>query len=280
MVKSPKYRLYPVDEPCPCESGLIYDDCCKSKAFKYELDSRNNVVRSVKIPDELVLMLQKQESDFKGKFGRKPGRHDRIFLETYKRSPDQFDEDFKNAALESGLDRAKVYASWKTGLLPTTGRLDIFTELELDEWTSAVDEYYQLEEDGVDISNFKMAAISGRQIDVDVYTVLFRYMSRFVHPNVDMIGRNFSQEKGFSIHFEHNPFEGLIISSFTALLLFSEMSKLNCFRKIQRRDARFLAKRIAKALKKLGSGSIEIFSGPFVCLKAKVDDIVIELDGA
>jgi hypothetical protein len=103
-------------------------------------------------------------------------------------------------------------------------------------------------------------------------------MSRFVHPNVDAIERNFSREEGFSIHFEVNPFEGLVVSSFITLLLFFEITKLDCLRKIQRRDARFLAKKLAGALKKMEAGSIKIFSGPFVCLKDKVDDIVAELE--
>jgi hypothetical protein len=318
--------------------------------------------------------------------------------------------------LASGLDRAKVYATWKTGLVPTTETLNIFTDMELEEWRDAVDEFYELQEKGidplysgpkfskrdnaafvelirlvnraplilasildrgpavtlapsgffrmlfasqalfflkkyctamnldgfdggidicrsvyeaylrisylrhspqsseifialasvhggayefrkkgsrtnfnvlverstgksisVDVSNYKMAEASGEQIDLDVYSALFRYMSGFVHPNVDSVARHFSPQEGFSIHFEANPFEGLIVSSFVTLLIFFEISELSCIRSIQRRDARFLAKKLAKGMMKIRAGSIDIFPGQFVCLKAKIDEIVLQL---
>ena len=105
-------------------------------------------------------------------------------------------------------------------------------------------------------------------------------MSGFVHPNVDRISRNFSLEEGFFIHFESNPFDGLIVVSFVTLLLFFEISKLSCIRAVQRRDARFIAKKITKVMKSFETGSIDIFAGQFACLRTKVHEMAGKLRAA
>jgi hypothetical protein len=128
----------------------------------------------------------------------------------------------------------------------------------------------------VNLSNHKMASASGKRLDVDVYAILFRYMSKFVDPNVDTLNKHFSEETGFAIHVDDNPFEGLLICSFVLILLFSELSQLNCFSVTQKRDARFACKKIARILLSIESQDIQVFPGTFACVKEKVKDAIQE----
>jgi hypothetical protein len=98
-------------------------------------------------------ILSKQEKDFRKQFGRKPTRGDRIFFQALEKPHEHMQEAFKEAGLASGVDRAKVYASWKTGLIITTDRLDLFTDSELDEFRAAAEEYDQLVAKGIDPFN-------------------------------------------------------------------------------------------------------------------------------
>jgi hypothetical protein len=132
----------------------------------------------------------------------------------------------------------------------------------------------------LNLSNYRMASASNKEIDADVYAVLFRHLSQSVHPNVDTLHRYFSEEEGFAIHVETNPFEGLIIFSFVVVLLFAELAQLQFFKKIQRRDAGFEAKKMANLISALNSGGLEIFPGTFGCLKDKLKDAVMEAKSA
>jgi hypothetical protein len=132
----------------------------------------------------------------------------------------------------------------------------------------------------VRISNYKMASASGKKIDSDVYSVLFRYMSTFVHPNVDSWDRYFYRETGFRIHFEDNPFEGLFVCVFVLILLFSEIAQLTVLRQLQRRDARFICKRLASSMQLMEGGGAQIFAGRFSCVKEKMSDAVREAAAA
>jgi hypothetical protein len=129
----------------------------------------------------------------------------------------------------------------------------------------------------VDVSNYRMASASQKQIDLDVYSVLFRHMSKFVHPNVDSLHQNFSLNEGFRIHFDDNPFEGALICASMLVLLFSELGQMSCLRKQQCRDARFFAKKASKAILGTESDTVTIFPGDFKCIKDKLHDAMQEI---
>ena len=84
---------------------------------------------------------------------------------------------------------------------------------------------------------------------------------------------------GFSIFVDDNPFEGALICSFVSLLLFAELAQLGVLSKIQRRDARFQAKQLAKILRTMETESLKVFAGGFLCLKQKIEDAEIEIAG-
>jgi hypothetical protein len=129
----------------------------------------------------------------------------------------------------------------------------------------------------VDISNRQMVEASRKEIDTVVYSVLFRHLSSFVHPNVDSIHRNFSLNEGFRIHFDDNPFEGALVCASMMVLLFSELAQMSCLRKEKRRDARVFAKRIAEVIFLTETDRVTIFPGDFECLREKLRDAVMEI---
>jgi hypothetical protein len=146
-----KFRPYPLAEPCPCGSSLTYAACCHSKSFKFELDARNNVVRTVPIPRFLIRQLKQQEKEFKDCFGRKPSKGDRVFFRQFdESSEDHYWDTMIETALSVGVPTATVYAMQKTGLTPVEGLLDRFTQLELDEFEEAAKEYEALKKKGID----------------------------------------------------------------------------------------------------------------------------------
>jgi hypothetical protein len=151
-ISSKKHKLRPLPDgfPCPCGSMIPYAKCCKSKAFKYQLNSKNEVIRSVRIHPKLKPLLLRQKREFNKLFGRKPGKDDRVFFQDFQKSPEQMGEDLREAALSAGIEPAKVYAMWKTGLIVTSDRLNLFTDLELDEYRSAAEEYDDLTAQGID----------------------------------------------------------------------------------------------------------------------------------
>lgn len=408
-------KPYPPDRECPCDSGMMYRNCCHKKAFKFELAENGDVIRSDKISPQLRRVLLQQKKEFREKFGRNPGKGDLVFYQQLTTTPEEFDDAFKDAALSAGIEPAKVYAAIKLGFIPVEDRLDHFSDVDLQEWTEAVEEYGELVAAGtdpfneadqsipnqatfvelirlisdaplilasilnarvgrtlepaafyqmifcsqglyflkrfcsamrlddfdgalylcraiyeaiirirflrfdpsgaeiflavsfvgngsfeykrgggktnwsvvediknkksirVDISNRRMVSASGKQIDLDVYLVLFRHLSSFVHPNLDSILRNFSLKDGFKIHFYDNPFEGALICASMLVLLFSELSQLSFLRQQQRRDARVFSKKTAKVIFGTETDHIKIFPGDFECLKEKLNDAMHEI---
>src|ERR1700726_1588884 len=120
--KAHKPRPFPRNRPCPCGSGKLYRDCCISKAFKFGLNKKNEVVRSVPIHPKLDILLRKLLKEFKNDFGRSPGKRDLVMYDAFFRSPpEEMREKMKQAALDAGVAPPVVYATWKTGLIVSEG---------------------------------------------------------------------------------------------------------------------------------------------------------------
>jgi hypothetical protein len=128
----------------------------------------------------------------------------------------------------------------------------------------------------VNVSNYKMVLSSRDMSDVDVYRILFRRLSRSIHPNVENIGQKFSVEKGFVLFAESNPFDGLLLAAFVVVLLFDEISRLTSLREVQRRDARFILKKIVRAVNAIESRSLQIFPDEFACLEDKMRSVALD----
>jgi hypothetical protein len=105
---------------------------------------------------ETAEIIAEQKKLFREQFGREPGPDDPLFFEPRVAVPqflsnESTDEVWKSllqAAGDSGIDPAVVYAMNKTGRIVTETNLKFLTDSELQEWNDAVDEYNRKLESG------------------------------------------------------------------------------------------------------------------------------------
>jgi hypothetical protein len=96
--------------------------------------------------------ITEQNRLFREKFGREPGPHDPLFFNPESAvaeflSVESQEETWRalvQAAGESGMDPALVYAMNKTGRIVTEQNMQFLTDADLQEWNDAVDEYHQM----------------------------------------------------------------------------------------------------------------------------------------
>jgi hypothetical protein len=112
--------------------------------------------RIIPIHHETAEIIAQQKKLFREQFGREPGPHDPLFFDPGVATPqflsdESTDEIWKSllqAAGDSGIDPAIVYAMNKTGRIVTETNVHFLTDAELQEWNDAVDEYHQKVEAG------------------------------------------------------------------------------------------------------------------------------------
>jgi hypothetical protein len=105
---------------------------------------------------ETAEIIAQQKKLFREQFGREPGPDDPFFFEPIAAVPnflsdESTDEVWKSllqAAGESGIDPAIIYAMNKTGRMVTETNLKFLTDVEIQEWNDAVDEYSRQLESG------------------------------------------------------------------------------------------------------------------------------------
>ncbi len=110
----------------------------------------------IPINHETAEIIAQQKKLFREQFGREPGPDDPLFFDPGVAalqflSDDSTDEIWKSllqAAGDSGIDLAIVYAMNKTGRMVTEANLEFLTHSELQEWNDAVNEYRQKIESG------------------------------------------------------------------------------------------------------------------------------------
>jgi hypothetical protein len=110
----------------------------------------------IPINHEITEIIAQQKKLFREQFGREPGPDNPLFFDPGVAAP-QFlsdksqEEVWKSllqAAGDSGIDPAIVYAMNKTGRIVTEANAQFLTDAELQEWHDAVDEYHQRIESG------------------------------------------------------------------------------------------------------------------------------------
>jgi hypothetical protein len=110
----------------------------------------------IQINRETAVIIAQQKKLVREQFGREPGPDDPLFFEPGVAVPqflsdESSDEIWKSllqAAGDSGIDPAIVYAMNKTGRIVTETNVHSLTDAELQEWNDAVDEYHQKVEAG------------------------------------------------------------------------------------------------------------------------------------
>jgi hypothetical protein len=125
---------------CPCESGKKYKHCCHGKGFDWVENANGTIFKQVPIVDEAAEILGEQRRKFVTKFGREPGPDEPIFFDA---PPGEHLEAMMVQDMqEAGIDPAFIYAFEKTGgLLVTQQNQHLISEVDLDAWEAAIDEY-------------------------------------------------------------------------------------------------------------------------------------------
>jgi hypothetical protein len=119
----------------------------------YKVDGAEKIIP---INHETAEIIAQRKKLFREQFGREPGPDDPLFFDPGVAAPqflsdESTDEMWKSllqAAGDSGIDPAIVYAMNKTGRIVTETNVHFLTDAELQEWNDAVDEYHQKVEAG------------------------------------------------------------------------------------------------------------------------------------
>jgi hypothetical protein len=125
--------------PCPCGSGKKYKHCCFDKGFEFIEDDEGRVERSIPVSSELANILEQQRQNFIAKFGHEPGPNDKIFFDMPPL--EHIEHEAVEAMKRAGLNPAFIYAYEQTGLIVTEENQKMLSDLELDEWQAAIEEY-------------------------------------------------------------------------------------------------------------------------------------------
>ncbi len=110
----------------------------------------------IPINHETAEIIAQQKKLFREQFGREPGPDDPLFFDTSVAAPqflsvesqEEVWRSLLQAAGDSEIDPAIVYAMNKTGRIVTETNAQFLTDAELQEWHDAVDEYHQRFESG------------------------------------------------------------------------------------------------------------------------------------
>jgi hypothetical protein len=108
--------------------------------------------KAIPIDDTTAEAITEQKRLFREKFGREPRVDDPLFFNPESAvpeflGPEALEETWRTllqAAGESGMDPALVYAMNKTGRIVTEQNMQFLTDSDLQEWNDAVEEYHQM----------------------------------------------------------------------------------------------------------------------------------------
>jgi hypothetical protein len=125
--------------PCPCGSGKKYKQCCIRKDFEWLEDDAGDVSRSIPISDDMLELLKKQRQSFIAEHGREPGPDDLVFPNMPH--PEHAEHQMIEIMKKAGIAPAIIYATEQTGLLVTEENQHLLSDMDLDEWNSAIEEY-------------------------------------------------------------------------------------------------------------------------------------------
>lgn len=126
-------------EHCPCDSGRQYRHCCKKKRFRWYKKS-GAIYKSIPLQSEVSVELKKQRALFKEIYGREMGKHDFVFFSIYNNKCN-FDKFTVRLLQKANVPEEYIYAYTQTGLIPTELNADLIPDIELEEFTSYVQEY-------------------------------------------------------------------------------------------------------------------------------------------
>lgn len=133
-------------ELCPCGSGKNYVDCCKKKRFTFKRNRDYDLIKEIPINKELMEVFEIINSDFENYYGRKMYGEDLVST-GFPNYRNIFTNNFMSAARKLGIEEAKIYGFYKTGLIPTEENFDLISDNDIDEYFMYCDEFENLMSD-------------------------------------------------------------------------------------------------------------------------------------
>lgn len=148
---APPYKEVGAKEPCPCESGLSYSACCKKRKLRWSRDKAGKLYKQLELSPEAVASFKEAETQFKEVFGRKPRKHDPVFLAKYLHSEADMKRVTLQAMRQANIRPELIYAYIKTSrIVMDTSHL---STSEAAEYSAAIDEFRKQVNLGVPISD-------------------------------------------------------------------------------------------------------------------------------
>ncbi|MBI3575823.1 MAG: SEC-C domain-containing protein [Gammaproteobacteria bacterium] len=156
------------NEPCPCGSEKKYEDCCLGKNFKWVRRNDGSIYKEIQLNEEMLGVLKNQRKKFIERFGREPGPKDPVFFEMHEKGLGQVQKEIMDVIAKAnyskgvGIDPAKIYAYQKTGIFLTESNKQYFSNIEIEEWQRATQEFQLLVGANKDITVHDIAVASLR----------------------------------------------------------------------------------------------------------------------
>src|SRR5437868_10221760 len=95
-------------------------------------------------------MLKKQEQEFVEIFGRKTGKKDLVLFDQFLAGFDETDEIMERLSKQVGVPEQVVFATRRTGFIVGKHSKKLMSDVDYEEWETAIDEYFKLKESGHD----------------------------------------------------------------------------------------------------------------------------------
>ena len=122
---------YPKNRICPCGSGKKYKRCCSAKGLKFSLDEDGSVQQDIPISKDLLNKLKEHIDTL-------PEGEEMVFPGL---SVEDAREKMTEMLRQSGVREEIIYAFHKTDRIVTAENRHHLSDLDLQEWQDAVDEY-------------------------------------------------------------------------------------------------------------------------------------------
>ena len=136
-------KAYPLNKPCPCDSGKTYKNCCKRKV-EYLIDEKGSIIKRLKLQDEAIEIIKKNMDEFKELFGRDPGPDDHVFFHGMFMSEQDYMEGISEIYREVGLPEDHLYAHLKTGVVVTEMNINNLSDGDILAYEKALKEYHKI----------------------------------------------------------------------------------------------------------------------------------------
>ncbi len=145
-----KEKALSAHEPCPCDSGFAYDECCKIKGIKYVVNSKGDIVRRLKVHPELKKRIDDAEKRFKVMFGRRMAKDDIFLFDHFLNGEEDRWQTIRAIGQQAKTPDHLIFAWRRSGFIVSEHSLKIMSDAYLDEWQEAVEEFFSISNEGYD----------------------------------------------------------------------------------------------------------------------------------